>query len=111
MLRKLMNTRKEYSLALARIASGVVFFAHRAQKMLGWFGGSDFSETISHFAKYGMPAVALFAIFVEFFGCLRLLFGLRSRVAALAIIIERIGAVLTVQIHNSLFMNWMGTQR
>lgn len=35
MLRKLMSTKKEYSLALARIALGVVFFAHGVQKMLG----------------------------------------------------------------------------
>ena len=35
MLRKLMRTKKEYSLALARIALGVVFFAHGVQKMLG----------------------------------------------------------------------------
>jgi len=112
MLRKLMNTQNEYSVALARIAFGVVFFAHGAQKMLGWFGGSGFSATISGFAKFGMPtAVALFAIFVEFFGSLSLLLGLLSRVAALAIIIEMIGAVLTVHIHNGFFMNWMGNQK
>ena len=112
MLRKLMITRNEYSLALARIALGVVFFAHGAQKMLGWFGGSGFSGTISQFAKFGMPtAVALFAIFVEFFGGLSLLFGLLSRLAALAIIIEMIGAVLTVHIHNGFFMNWTGIQK
>jgi putative oxidoreductase len=111
-LRKLMITQNEYSLALARIALGIVFFAHGAQKMLGWFGGSGFSGTISQFAKFGMPAaVALFAIFVEFFGGLSLLFGLLSRLAALAIIIEMIGAVLTVHIHNGFFMNWMGNQK
>jgi putative oxidoreductase len=107
-----MITQNEYSLALARIALGIVFFAHGAQKMLGWFGGSGFSGTISQFAKFGMPAaVALFAIFVEFFGGLSLLFGLLSRLAALAIIIEMIGAVLTVHIHNGFFMNWMGNQK
>jgi len=112
MLRKLMITQNEYSLALARIALGIVFFAHGAQKMLGWFGGSGFSGTISQFAKFGMPtAVALFAIFVEFFGGLSLLFGLLSRLAALAIIIEMIGAVLTVHIHNGFFMNWTGIQK
>lgn len=35
MLRELMNTQPDYSLALARIALGVAFFAHGAQKMLG----------------------------------------------------------------------------
>lgn len=112
MFRKLTNTQNDYSLAVARLALGVVFFPHGAQKMLGWFGGSGFSETISQFAKFGMPtAVALFAIFVEFFGSLSLLSGLLSRVAALAIIIEMIGAVSTVHIHNGFFMNWMGQQK
>jgi putative oxidoreductase len=111
-LRELMNTQNEYSLALARIGLGAVFFAHGAQKMLGWFGGSGFSDTIGEFAKFRMPtAVALFAIFVEFFGSLSLLFGLLSRVAALAIIIEMIGAVVTVHIHNGFFMNWKGQQK
>ena len=112
MLHELMNTQNEYFLAVARIVLGVVFFAHGAQKMLGWFGGSGFSETIGQFAKFKMPiAVALFAIFLEFFGSLSLLFGLLSRVAALAIIIEMIGAVLTVHIQNGFFMNWMGNQK
>lgn len=112
MLRKLMITRNEYSLALARILLGVVFFAHGAQKMLGWFGGSGFSDTVATFAKFGMPTiVALYAIFVEFFGSLSLLFGLFSRLAALALIVEMIGAVLTIHIHFGLFMNWMGQQK
>ena len=38
MVQKLMNTQNEYSLALARLLLGLVFFAHGAQKMLGWFG-------------------------------------------------------------------------
>lgn len=59
-----------------------------------------------------MPtAVALFAIFVEFFGGLSLLFGLLSRLAALALIVEMIGAVLTVHIHVGFFMNWTGQQK
>ena len=112
MLQKLMNTQNEYSLALARVILGLVFFAHGAQKMFGWFGGSGFSGTISDFVKSGMPvAVALFAIFVEFLGGLSLLFGLLSRVAALGIIVEMIGAVLTIHIHIGFFMNWVGDQK
>jgi putative oxidoreductase len=80
--------------------------------MLGWFGGSGFSQTISVFAKTGMPtAVALFAIAVEFFGSLGLFFGLLARVAALGLIAEMIGAISTVHIRNGFFMNWMGNQK
>jgi putative oxidoreductase len=112
MLHWLLNTPNEYSLALARIALGLVFFPHGAQKMLGWFGGSGFSETISGFAKTGMPApVAWFAIAVEFFGSLGLLFGLLSRVAALGLLAEMIGAISMVHFRNGFFMNWMGNQR
>jgi putative oxidoreductase len=112
MIHDLINTPNEYSLTVARIALGLVFFAYGAQKMLGWFGGSGFSKTIDEITKSGMPVVvALFAIFVEFFGSLSILFGLLSRVAALAIIVEMIGAVLTVHIHNGFFMNWMGDQK
>lgn len=109
MLRRLVSTQKEYSLALSRVLLGLVFFAHGAQKMLGWFGGSGFSGTIGQFAQFGMPVlIVLFAIFVEFFGGLSLLFGLFSRVAASAIIVEMIGALLTVHVHNGFFMNWTG---
>ena len=112
MLQKLLTTQNEYSLALARIALGIVFLAHGSQKMFGWFGGPAFSGTISVFAKLGMPlVVALFAIFVEFLGGLSLLFGLFSRVAAVAIIVEMIGAILTVHIHFGFFMNWAGEQK
>jgi uncharacterized membrane protein len=69
MLRNAINTQSEYSLALARIVLAWVFFAHGAKKMLGWFGGSGFSGTITDFAKLGMPTVvALYAILVEFCG-------------------------------------------
>ena len=112
MFRRLISTSDDVVLTILRLVLGVVFFAHGSQKMLGWFGGSGFSGTISDFAKFGMPtAVALFAIFVEFFGSLSLLFGLLSRVAAFAIIVEMIGAVLTIHIHNGFFMNWIGRQK
>ena len=112
MLKRLTNTQKDFSLAFARILFGVVFFAHGAQKMLGWFGGAGFSGTMSDFSRFGMPAVvALFAIVVEFFGGLSLLFGLLPRVAACAVIIEMIGAILTFHVHNGFFMNWTGHQK
>jgi hypothetical protein len=48
---------------------------------------------------------------VEFLGGLSLLFGLLSRVAAVATIGEMIGSVLTVHIHFGFFMNWFGDQK
>jgi putative oxidoreductase len=64
-------------LAFARLALGIVYFAHGAQKMLGWFGGAGFSGTMSGFTHMGMPApLAFLVIFIEFFGRLSLLLGL-----------------------------------
>src|SRR5207245_3366289 len=39
MFQKLMNTSDDLVVTLLRLALGVVFFAHGAQKALGWFGG------------------------------------------------------------------------
>ena len=51
MLQKLLHTRNDMSLAVLRLAMGVVFFAHGAQKMLGWFGGYGFSGTMGFFTQ------------------------------------------------------------
>jgi putative oxidoreductase len=112
MLQKLMQTHNDLALALARFILGMVFFAHGAQKVLGWFGGLGFSGTVSMFKNMGMPAaLAYFVMFVEFFGGLSLLFGLLSRLAGLGIVAEMLGAIFTVHIHNGFFMNWFGNQK
>jgi len=112
MLKNLMQTNNDLALALARFILGIVFFAHGAQKVLGWFGGFGFSGTVGMFTKMGMPAaLAYFVMFVEFFGGLSMLFGLLSRLAGLGIIALMLGAIFTVHIHNGFFMNWMGNQR
>lgn len=112
MFQKLIQTHNDFALAFARFILGIVFFAHGAQKVLGWFGGFGFSGTLGFFAKFGMPtALALFVMFVEFFGGLSMIFGLLSRLAGLGILADMIGAILTIHIHNGFFMNWMGNQK
>ncbi len=112
MFRKLLSTSDDWTLTLARLVLGVVFFAHGAQKMLGWFGGYGFSGTLGGFAKMGIPApLAFLAICAEFFGGLGLLIGFLSRIAAFGILVNMVVAVLMVHLPNGLFMNWSGTQK
>jgi putative oxidoreductase len=49
MVRKLFATDDNTATAILRLVLGVVFFAHGAQKMLGWFGGYGFSGTMNFF--------------------------------------------------------------
>jgi putative oxidoreductase len=113
MFRKLISTPDDYTYTLVRLILGVVFFAHGAQKMLGWFGGYGFSGTMGFFTQQlHIPApFAFLAICAEFFGGLGLLVGLLSRVAAFGISVNMVVAIFTVHIHNGFFANWFGQQK
>src|SRR5215467_3449523 len=112
MLRKLAATRNDFTLTILRLVTGIVFFAHGAQKMLGWFGGYGFKGTMGFFTQQmHVPVVfAFLAICAEFFGGLGLIVGLLSRIAAFGILCNMIVAVMTVHIANGFFMNWTGQQ-
>jgi putative oxidoreductase len=112
MFRKLLTTSDECTLAMLRLVLGVVFFAHGAQKMLGWFGGYGFSGTMGYLTHSGIPApLAFLAIAAEFFGGIGLLAGFLSRVAAFGIVVNMVVAVLRVHLPMGFFMNWSGTQK
>lgn len=108
-MKKLFATDPENVLALvARLALAVVVFPHGAQKLLGWFGGYGFTGTMGFLTGgVGLPyIVGLLVILIEFFGSLFLLFGFATRLAALGIIGNFIGVVVSSHIHNGFFMNW-----
>jgi putative oxidoreductase len=112
MLKRLMATSNDVALTTLRVVLGVVFFAHGAQKLLGWFGGYGFHGTMGFFEHMGMPApVAFLIICTEFFGGLGLIVGLLTRIAALGIGVEMIGAIFLVHLPNGFFMNWAGNQK
>ncbi len=113
MFRKLISTSDDFTLTVVRLVLGVVFFAHGAQKMLGWFGGYGFHGTMGFFTQMmHVPApLAFLAICAEFFGGLGLLLGLLSRVAAFGISVNMLVAIFTVHIHNGFFANWTGQQK
>jgi putative oxidoreductase len=113
MFRKLINTTDDSVITILRLILGVVFFAHGAQKALGWFGGYGFSGTMGFFTgAMHIPApLAFLAICAEFLGGIGLLVGLLSRVAAFGIACNMLVAVVMVHRHFGLFANWAGDQK
>lgn len=112
-LRKLTATDDATATTILRVVLGIVFFAHGAQKMLGWFGGYGFTGTMGFFTgTMHIPAFfAFLAIVAEFFGGLGLILGLLTRVAAFGITVNMLVAVLLVHSQFGFFMNWAGTQK
>ena len=113
MIRKLIATNDDAAITILRLVLGVVFFAHGAQKALGWFGGYGFTGTMGFFTgMMHIPAVfAFLAIAAEFLGGLGLILGLFTRVAAFGISSNMIVAVAMVHHQFGFFMNWTGGQK
>jgi putative oxidoreductase len=113
MLRKLTATDDTVATTILRVVLGIVFFAHGAQKMLGWFGGYGFTGTMGFFTgAMHIPAFfAFLAIAAEFFGGLGLILGLLTRVAAFGIAVNMLVAVVMVHSQFGFFANWSGTQK
>ena len=113
MFRKLIGTTDDLTLTILRLVLGVVFFAHGAQKALGWFGGYGFSGTMGFFTQQmHVPApFAFLAICAEFLGSIGLILGLLGRVAAFGIACNMVVAICMIHRHFGLFANWSGTQK
>jgi len=109
----LFYTNPDWIETLIRITLGVVFFAHGAQKLLGWFGGPGYKETMRTMHQFlGVPSpLAFLAIATEFFGGAALIVGLFSRVAALGIAVTMVVAIFTVHVRYGLFLNWFGDRK
>src|SRR5712664_2788114 len=110
MIRKLTATDNDIATTILRLVLGVIFFAHGAQKMLGWFGGYGFTGTMGFFTGVlHIPAVfAFLAIAAEFFCGLGLIFGLFTRVAAFGVLCNMIVAIAMVHHQFGFFVNWTG---
>jgi putative oxidoreductase len=113
MIRKLYATDDSTATVILRLVLGVVFFAHGAQKMLGWFGGWGFSATMGFFTgMMHIPApLAFLAIAAEFFGGIGLVLGLLTRIAAFGIGVNMLVAIMAAHRAFGFFMNWAGNQK
>ena len=112
MFNKLISTTNDVALTILRLVLGVVFFAHGAQKLLGWFGGYGLTATVGAFTHMGMPAPIVYLIIAtEFFGGLGLILGFLTRIPALGIGCLMVGAIFLVHLPNGFFMNWANNQK
>ena len=113
MFKKLIATKDDVVVTLARVVLGAVMFPHGAQKVMGWFGGYGFTGVMGYFTdSLGIPWIfALLAIVAEFAGSLGLISGLLSRIAAFGVSVNMLVAIFMVHKNNGFFMNWMGTQK
>src|SRR5213594_2939464 len=103
----MFGTYPSWSHLVVRLALGVVFFAHGAQKAFGWFGGRGLAATISGFRQMNIPpAAATLAAFVECFGGLALIVGFLVRPAALGLIVVMLVAVSKVHAKHGFFLNF-----
>src|SRR5256714_793102 len=108
-----MNTTDDYIMTLLRLALGIVFFAHGAQKALGWFGGVGFRATLGFFTPqmHISPVLAVLSIAAAFLRSIGVLGGFLGRVAAFGIATNMVVAVILVHRHFGLFANWFGNQK
>lgn len=103
----LLATSSSWGITVVRVTLGVIFFAHGAQKVFGWFGGYGLKGTTGYFVSIGLPLpVAYAACFLELLGGVGLVLGLFTRLAALAIIAMMTGAIAKVHWPHGFFINW-----
>jgi putative oxidoreductase len=105
------GTYPSWSHLVVRVAAGIIFFAHGAQKVFGWYGGPGLKATMNAFQQHMKipPAAAALAAFTECFGGLALIVGLLARPAALGLTIVMLVAIAKVHARNGLFLNMQGT--
>jgi putative oxidoreductase len=106
---KSLTTSQAGLAALAlRVPVGIIFMAHGAQKLFGWFGGYGLEGTAGWMESIGLAPGFLMAFLAgsaEFFGGLFLILGLLTRPAAIVAALTMVVAIFTVHISNGLFMS------
>ena len=100
---------RDGAILLLRLALGVIFFMHGAQKVLGLFGGAGLQATVENFqAHLGIPPILGYAAaFTEFAGGIALVFGFLTRVAAFGIGVTMAVAIVKVHAPHGFFLNFL----
>nr|WP_255520350.1 DoxX family protein [Ramlibacter aurantiacus] len=90
-----------------RLPVGIIFAAHGAQKLFGWFGGYGLEGTGQWMDSIGLSPgylMALLAGAAEFFGGLALIAGLLVRPASAALAFAMVVAIFSTHIDKGLFV-------
>jgi putative oxidoreductase len=105
---KIQATEASWAPLALRVPTGLIFAAHGAQKLFGWFGGYGLEATGQWMASQGINPgylMAMLAGSAEFFGGLALLSGFLVRPAAAVLAFAMLVAIFGVHIGNGLFMS------
>lgn len=108
LIKNMTATDTSFSQLALRLPVGIIFVAHGAQKLFGWFGGYGLEGTGQWMASVGLEpgyTMALLAGGAEFFGGLALILGLLVRPASVVLGFTMIMAIFAVHIGNGLFMS------
>ncbi len=108
LIKPLISTSKGFDALPVRLGAGVIFAAHGAQKLFGWFGGYGLEGTAGWMESIGLAPGALMAVLAgsaEFFGGLLLIIGLAVRPTAIVLAITMLVAIVSVHLPNGLFLS------
>ena len=111
LIQRLVTTDAGWAPLALRIPAGIIFAAHGAQKLFGWFGGYGLEGTGQWMASTGLNPgylMALLAGSAEFFGGLALLVGLLVRPASAVLAFAMLVAIFSVHNGNGLFTSKNG---
>lgn len=106
-VKKILATDKSWGSLALRVPIGIIFAAHGAQKLFGWFGGHGLEGTAGWMESIGLAPGMLMAFLAgagEFFGGVLLILGLLTRPAALVTAFTMVVAIFAVHFEHGLFL-------
>ncbi len=90
----------DVALLTVRVAAGVIFATHGAQKLFGAFGGAGLEATVNQMGPIGYLVTV-----GEFFGGLGLVVGFLTRFSAASLVVVMLGAIALVHGKNGFFLS------
>ncbi|QHT68601.1 DoxX family protein [Rhodocytophaga rosea] len=113
MIKNIFSAHSDYTGLILRLSLGLVVLPHGAQKLMGWFGGYGFTNTMHFFTEtMHLPWLIGFAVIIlETLGAMLLIAGFGSRIIGVLMAILMTGIIFSVHIENGFFMNWFGNQK